>query len=251
MVRLKKSLGQHLLVAPGILKKIAELGEIREGDSVVEIGPGTGLLTKEILKYPLKRLYLIEIDKEMVNYLKRYIQDERVVIIEDSATSFNYEKFKENSLKIMGNLPYQVASLIVENIIYYYFLIPLVLILVQKEVAEKWISGKSWLSLFIQTFYSLEYLMTIPPRFFKPPPKVQSSLLKFTFSPKAEIQDLKDYKKFLTKLYTNKRKILEKKVERFLLRRVGIQEKTRIEELSLKEILSLYFLWQDFQNNSF
>lgn len=243
---LKKRLGQHLLISSGILSKIVEFAQLKEEDVVLEIGPGTGLLTKEILKYPIKRLYLIEIDPEMIDYLKKTLKDERIFLIHGDATTFNFEELGERSLKVLGNLPYNVASLIVENLVYYHSLIPLALFLVQKEVAEKWLSGKSWLSLFIQTFYELKYLMTIPPRFFKPRPKVDSALLSFHLSPKKEIKDLKDYKKFLTYLYQHKRKMLRKKFPEELLKECHLSGTLRAEDLGLREAFLLYEKWTHF-----
>jgi len=239
-LRLKKSFGQHLLISPGILSKIAELCEIKRDEILVEIGPGTGLLTRELLKYPLKKLYLLELDREMLNLLEKTIQDERVVLLQADATSFNYESLKERELKVVGNLPYNVASLIVENIIYHHRLIPDALFLIQKEVAEKWLSGKSWLSLFIQTFYDLSYLMTVPPRFFKPRPKVESALVKLKRNPKSKISDPKSFKRFLTHLYQQKRKMLKKKFPVELLQSCQIPETSRAEDLSLKEVFLLY-----------
>ncbi len=242
-IKLKKRFGQHLLISLGVLKKIAEFAELEEEDTVVEIGPGTGLLTRELLKYPIKKLFLIELDSEMVAYLKNNLKDERIVLIQADATSFNYAELNERELKILGNLPYNVASLIVENIVFYHTLIPFSLFLVQKEVAEKWLSGKSWLSLFIQTFYDLEYLMTVPPRFFKPPPKVDSALIRFKKSIKKEITDLKNYKKFLTLLYQHKRKMLRKKFPEKLLKEVNLSGTLRSEDLTLKEVFHLYEKW--------
>lgn len=242
-IKLKKRFGQHLLISLGVLKKIAEFAELEEEDTVVEIGPGTGLLTRELLKYPIKKLFLIELDSEMVAYLKNNLKDERIVLIQADATSFNYAELNERELKILGNLPYNVASLIVENIVFYHTLIPFSLFLVQKEVAEKWLSGKSWLSLFIQTFYDLEYLMTVPPRFFKPPPKVDSALIRFKKSIKKEISDLKNYKKFLTLLYQHKRKMLRKKFPEKLLKEVNLSGTLRPEDLNLKEVFHLYEKW--------
>jgi len=239
-IKLKKHLGQHLLLAQGVLEKIAEFAEIKEGEVLLEIGPGTGHLTRFLLQYPLKRLYLLEIDPEMINYLKTHFQDERLIILQADAKDFDYRSLKEEKLKLIGNLPYNVASLIVENVIYYHELIYEALFMVQKEVAEKWLSGKSWLSLFIQTFYDLKYLMTLPPKFFKPKPKVDSALIKFIYAPKERISDLKAYKKFLTYLYQHKRKMLRKKFPQGLLEGLKIPPTARAEELNLREVLLLF-----------
>uniref|UniRef100_A0A832GQU6 Ribosomal RNA small subunit methyltransferase A n=1 Tax=Caldimicrobium thiodismutans TaxID=1653476 RepID=A0A832GQU6_9BACT len=240
MVRLKKSLGQHLLISPGILQKIAEKAEIKEGDIVVEIGPGTGALTKYLLQYPLKRLYLLEIDPEMIKELRSKFSDERLTIYQADAVSFNYRNLGEGPLKVVGNLPYNVASLIIENVVYYHVLIPQVVVLVQKEVAEKWLTQGSWLSIFIQTFYDLDYIMTIPPRFFHPPPKVDSSLIKLSLHVKTSLADLAKYKNFLTHLFQHKRKMLRKKFPAELLEKSQIDGHLRVEALSLGEILRLY-----------
>lgn len=242
-IKLKKHLGQHLLISPGVLKKIAEFAELKKEETIVEIGPGTGFLTKELLKYPIKRLILIEFDYEMVDYLKNNLKDERIVLIHADAATFDYRALNERELKVLGNLPYNMASLIVENIVFYHTLIPFSLFLVQKEVAEKWLSGKSWLSLFIQTFYDLEYLMTVPSRFFKPPPKVNSALIKFKRNIKKEFFDLLRYKNFLTFLYQHKRKMLKKKFPEKLLMEANLPGTLRPENLKLKEVFLLYEKW--------
>jgi len=244
-MKLKKSLGQHILKSTDILKKIVDYADIQEGEVVVEIGPGLGALTKFLLEKPLKKLYLLEIDKEMVDILKKDIIDERLVIIHTDARYFNYRVFEERSLKVLGNLPYNVASIIVENVVYYFDIVPSCFFLVQKEVAEKWHSGKSWLSVFIRTFYDINYLMSIPPRFFYPPPKVDSALIQLNRNLKKEIKDLKEFKKFLTLLFQMKRKMLRKKISLEILRRAQINEELRVDELSLEEILRLYEAWRD------
>ncbi|MFN3505233.1 MAG: 16S rRNA (adenine(1518)-N(6)/adenine(1519)-N(6))-dimethyltransferase RsmA [Caldimicrobium sp.] len=243
MVKLKKKFGQHILISSGVLSEIAKRAKIQEGEILLEVGPGLGHLTKELLKYPLQKLYLLEIDKEMIAYLKEKIIDERVVFLEGDATTFNFSALEISPLKVVGNLPYNVASLIVENMVFHHKIIPFALFLVQKEVAEKWIKGGSWLSIFIKTFYDIKYLMTIPPRFFRPPPKVNSALIEFTLNAKVEISNLALYKKFLTHLFEGKRKMLRKKFSEKLLAKRGIENSKRVEELSFKEIVNLFLEW--------
>lgn len=196
-MKLKKHLGQHLLVASGVLDRITQLIDPKDGDILVEIGPGTGNLTKKILTYPFKALHLLEIDPDMIRSLKENIKDPRVVIHEADAVGFDFCSLGEN-LKVFGNLPYNVASLIVENTVFYHRCIPQAIYMLQKEVAEKIQKGPSWLSTFVRTFYKVEYLMSIPSRFFYPKPKVQSGLIRLTRKEDAPKVDLKVIKIFST-----------------------------------------------------
>ncbi|GAB6065652.1 16S rRNA (adenine(1518)-N(6)/adenine(1519)-N(6)) -dimethyltransferase RsmA [Aquifex pyrophilus] len=241
-MRLKKSFGQHILVSRGVLNKIARSLEIKEGDMVVEIGGGTGNLTRVLLSYPLKKLYVIELDRDMVEHLKE-IEDERLEVIHADASEFPFcELGKE--LKLVGNLPYNVASLIIENTVFNKDCVPIAVYMVQKEVAEK-LEGRretGWLSVFVRSFYDVEYVMTVPPRFFVPPPKVNSSVIKLVRREKINVKDLRDYKNFLTTLFANRRKALRKKIDKELLERAGINPDARVESLTLEDFFKLYSL---------
>jgi len=240
--RLKKSFGQHLLVSEGVLSKIAKELEIKEGEVVVEVGGGTGNLTRVLLRHPLGKLYALELDEEMVEELKK-IQDERLEVIKADATDFPFCSLGE-SLKVVGNLPYNVASLIVENTVYNKDCIPLAVYMVQKEVAEK-LEGKKdtgWLSVFVRTFYDVEYLMSVPARFFVPPPKVTSAVIKLKRNEKLKVENLKEYKEFLIRLFENRRKVLRKKIDQGLLEKAGINPEARVEELKLEDFFKLYEL---------
>lgn len=238
-MKLKKHLGQHLLVARGVLEKIASFLQVEEGDVVVEIGPGTGNLTKEILKNPLKELHLLEIDPQMVEILQNSIKDKRVYIHKADATNFDFCSLGDK-LKVIGNLPYNVASLILENTVFHHKCIPLAVYMFQKEVAEKVQKGPSWLSTFVRTFYRVEYLMSLPARFFRPPPKVQSGLIRLVRKEDTPEVDLKDYKNFLVKLYSLKRKALKSKLSEELLLKAGIDPMCRVESLEPDKVFMLY-----------
>jgi len=243
--KLKKRWGQHLLIASGIIKKLTEFIKINPGETIVEIGPGTGNLTKELLKTDLGKLYLIEIDPEMIEILKRKIKDERVIIIYADATKFDFSSLEEKNLKLVGNLPYNFASLIIENTVFYKDYISFAFYMIQKEVAERLIDGKSWLSIFVQTFYELEYLMSIPPKYFIPQPKVVSAFIRFKRKDYYEITNLKEYKQFLIRLFSQKRKMLKHKIDKIYLENLNISEKKRVEELKLKDFLSLYLSFRN------
>ncbi|RKX57860.1 MAG: ribosomal RNA small subunit methyltransferase A [Thermodesulfobacteriota bacterium] len=241
---LKKKWGQHLLIAGGILKKLVEFAQIKD-EIVVEIGPGPGNLTKELLRTPLKKLYLIEIDPEMIEKLKKSISDKRVIIIHADATKFDFSSLGYKDLKLIGNLPYNVASFIIENTVYFKDYIPFAYYMIQKEVAERLIKGYSWLSVFVRTFYNLKYLMSIPPRFFIPPPKVQSSFIEFKRKDFEEIKDLIKYKKFLTSIFAQKRKILRNKIPENVLYKASINPHSRVEELSINEFIRLFKVFEN------
>ena len=241
-MKLKKSFGQHILVSKGVLNKIAQSLEIKEGDAVVEIGGGTGNLTRVLLTYPLGKLYVIEIDREMVDHLKE-IESEKVEIIQADASEYPLCELGK-SLKLVGNLPYNVASLIIENTVYNKDCIPLAVYMVQKEVAEK-LEGKKdtgWLSVFVRSFYDVEYIMTVPPRFFVPPPKVNSAVIKLVKNEKIKVENLKDYKNFLTHIFSNRRKSLRKKLSEEILKKAGINPNERVDNLKLEDFIRLYSL---------
>ncbi len=247
--RLKKSFGQHLLLASGILERIVEYAELTSEDMIVEIGPGTGNLTVQILKKNPQKVFLLEADPEMVAYLENRfseeIKEKRLIVYLADAKCFDYEVISAKEFKILGNLPYNQASLIVERVIFFFTKVPLAIFMVQKEVAERWQSRESWLSFFIQTFFDIEYLMTVPPRFFFPRPKVHSAVIKLKRKQKKEmIAPLEDYKNFLIRLFTQKRKALKHKMGEEILQKANIPPQTRAEELTLEKVWELYQLWQ-------
>ena len=239
-MRLKKSYGQHVLISQGVIAKIVQFAQLEYGEVVVEIGPGTGNLTKEILKYPIAQLHLVELDREMVDYLKSNIKSDKVYIHHEDAVKFDFCRIGKN-LKVLGNLPYNVGSLILENVVFHKDCIYIAVFMLQKEVAEKIEKGSSWLSTFVRTFYRVEYLMSVPARFFIPPPKVQSGVVKLSRLDGHNF-DLEDYKKFLTNLYAQRRKAIKNKLDEDLLQKARINPMARVEDLRLEDVINLYVL---------
>ncbi len=239
MVRLKKSLGQHLLISKGVLKKIADCIDIK-GGTVVEIGGGTGNLTRELLKKEPKKLIVLEIDRNMVELLEN-IKDVRLEIIEIDASQFDFCSLGEK-IKVVGNLPYNYYSFIIENVVRHRYCIREACFLLQKEVAER-IEGKrnvGWLSLLVRSFYRVEYLMTVPARFFRPPPKVNSGLIRLKRYETLPKVDTDKYIKLLKKIFSDRRKMLKKKIRENILIKCGVNPKARAEELTPLEALCLY-----------
>ncbi len=239
-MRLKKSYGQHLLRSTGVLREIAGALEVREGETVVEIGGGTGNLTRVLLEEPLGKLYVLELDPEMVEKLVE-IKDPRLEIIQADASGFDFCSLG-GELKLVGNLPYNVGSLIIENVVFHHRCVPLGVFMLQKEVALK-LSGKEdlgWLTVFLRTFYEVEYLMSVPPRFFIPPPRVDSGVIRVRRRRELPEIDLIDFKTFLTRLFSMRRKKLKKKLDEDLLLRAGVDPNLRVEQLQIGDFIKLY-----------
>ncbi|WP_457601165.1 16S rRNA (adenine(1518)-N(6)/adenine(1519)-N(6))-dimethyltransferase RsmA [Hydrogenivirga sp.] len=244
MGRLKKSYGQHLLVSRGVLEKVAQELKLSENDRVVEIGGGTGNLTRVLLERPIKELIVLELDTEMVEILKG-LSNERLRVLQADASRFEFCSLGEN-LKVTGNLPYNVGSPIVENVVKNHRCIPLGVFMLQKEVALK-LCGKGetgWLTVFVKTFYEVEYLMSVPPRFFVPPPKVDSGVIRLVRKEAPPELDLRKFKRFLTSVFANRRKMLRKKLKEKVLEEAGIEPSLRVEQLSVEDFLRLYNVYE-------
>ena len=243
MVRPKKYFGQHFLKSKGVVERIADALEITPEDTVIEIGPGTGVLTEELLKRSPKRLIALEVDKELIPLLEEKFKDyPNFELLNLDATKVDFCKFGEN-LKVVGNLPYNVASLIVLNTIYSKDCIDRAVFMVQKEVAERLTlkhKKPSWLGILLNTYFDTEYLMSVPPRFFNPPPKVVSAVIRLKPKKKQPNIEPQEFKKFLEKLFAERRKMLKKKLPEEVLRKANIEPTKRVEELKLEDFIRLY-----------
>jgi len=181
-VRAKKHLGQHFLTNKNIAKKIADALTEKNYNTILEIGPGMGVLTQFLL--PKKSAtYVIEIDSESVTYLKVHFLNLAKNIIEADFLKFDLSTyFKQNQVAIIGNFPYNISTQIVFKTLENREYIPEFCGMFQKEVAQR-IAHKEGskiygiLSVLCQAFYDVTYLFTVPPTVFNPPPKVDSGVL--------------------------------------------------------------------------
>ncbi|MCX7760664.1 MAG: 16S rRNA (adenine(1518)-N(6)/adenine(1519)-N(6))-dimethyltransferase RsmA [Hydrogenothermaceae bacterium] len=243
----KKQFGQHLLISKDVITKIVDTLDIKEEDNIIEIGVGTGHLTEEILSRNPSIVYGIEIDKAAYPIIEEKFKDYRnfELIKADFFDVDLKSVIGDKKVKFTGNLPYNVASNIIIKTVYFLSNIKLSVFMVQKEVAEKIIAKPrskncTFFSVFIQTFYKPEYIMSVPARFFYPPPKVTSGVIKLIPKEKIQITDIDDYREFLSKLFQNRRKMLRTKIDTELLKSADINPESRVEELNLEHILKLY-----------
>ena len=181
VVRPKKNLGQHFLTDLNIARKIVDsLGT--QFPDVLEIGPGTGVLTQFLLKRNDTNLHVIEIDRESVAYLKQNFPQLSNIYEEDFLKAGVETRFP-GKFNIIGNFPYNISTQIFFRILAVRNLVPEVVGMVQKEVAERIASkhgSKSYgiLSVLLQAFYNIEYLFTVSEHVFLPPPKVKSAVIR-------------------------------------------------------------------------
>jgi len=183
MIRAKKHLGQHFLADKNIAEKIADSLLNKDALPVLEIGPGTGVLTEKLMNknFPLS---VIEVDNDSVEYLKENF-DKKFEIIQGDFLKTDLKNIIKGDFCIIGNLPYNISSQIFFRILEEKQKIPEVVCMIQKEVAERISSkhgNKSYgiLSVLLQLFYKIEYLFTVNENVFVPPPKVKSGVIRLT-----------------------------------------------------------------------
>lgn len=182
-VRAKKHLGQHFLTDESIAKNIADTLNFNGYDITLEIGPGMGVLTKYLLDKPTET-YVIEIDTESVTYLDAHYPILHGKIISKDFLKYNInEVFEGKPFAIIGNFPYNISSQIVFKCLELRHQVPEFSGMFQKEVAERICEKKGSktygiLSVLVQAFYEAEYLFTVSPDVFNPPPKVNSGVLR-------------------------------------------------------------------------
>ncbi len=223
---LKKSLGQHFLIDKNIIKKIINLVQI-SNKNVVEIGPGDGALTDEIIKKDPKKLTLIEKDFKLVKKLKdKYFNNKKIKIFHSDVLKFNVEEIIKKNTIIFGNLPYNISSQILVKFIKFRQWPPKyndIIFMFQKEVGEKIIGkypSKDYGRLSILTNYKFEVLnkFLVSPNCFYPKPKVNSLILHF--SPKRKkkfnILNINNLEKVTNILFSNKRKMINKNLKKII-----------------------------------
>ena len=221
----KKSLGQNFLNDTNLLSKIVDDGKISTNDTILEIGPGTGSLTNEILKKKPKKLIVVEKDNNLSEFLFNKFGDQIKILNKDILTcykDFNYDE----PIKVFGNLPYNVSTKILTSFIKIENLnkkFNKFIFVFQKEVADRIIAEentRNYGRLSILTSWKLnrEKILDINPKFFFPKPKVWSSLISLT--PKIKIEHLKNVKhlEHITNIFFNQRRKMIRKPMRQLFK---------------------------------
>jgi 16S rRNA (adenine1518-N6/adenine1519-N6)-dimethyltransferase len=247
-VKAKKHLGQHFLTDENIAKKIADSLTGNTYNDVLEIGPGMGVLTKYLLEKEFTT-HVIEIDPESVDYLKAHYLNLAERIISKNFLKINLDDFfGEKQLAIIGNFPYNISSQIVFKAIENKHRVPEFSGMFQKEVAKRIAEGPGSkvygiISVLTQAFYDVEYLFTVPPTVFNPPPKVDSGVIRLTRKENYTLPvDEKLFFRVVKTAFNQRRKMLRSSLKTFNLSD-KLREDTiftqRPEQLSVQEFINL------------
>lgn len=183
-VQPKKKLGQHFLKDMGIAERIASSVTGNGYNSVLEIGPGTGILTGLLLKRNFADFRVVEIDHESVNYLHEHFPDLKNILTGDFL-EMDLDRYFNGKMAIIGNFPYNISTQILFKVLKYREKVAEVTGMLQKEVAERICSApgsKAYgiLSVLLQAYYKTEYLFTVSEHVFVPPPRVKSGVIRLT-----------------------------------------------------------------------
>jgi len=208
-VKAKKYLGQHFLKDMGVARQIAESLTLDGPTTVLEIGPGMGVLTQFLLQNPLIDLTAVELDSESVVYLHEHYPDLKV--IEADFLKMDLKSVFSDKFCIIGNFPYNISSQIFFKMLDNKDSIPCLAGMIQKEVAERIAApagSKTYgiLSVLMQAYYKIEYLFTVNATVFDPPPKVQSAVIRFTRNEVSQIDCNEQLFKTVVKTAFNQRR---------------------------------------------
>ncbi|MBS1904331.1 MAG: ribosomal RNA small subunit methyltransferase A [Bacteroidetes bacterium] len=256
----KKSLGQHFLFDENILRRIADACDVREGESVIEIGPGTGALTRHLLHHPLSRLIAFELDDRAVDVLEREIADPRFEVVHTDFLKTDLQNIApEARLNVVGNIPYYITSPIVFKLLEERTIIRSATLLVQLEVGERLVAVPRTKqygipSVISQCFADVKMLFKVKAGAFRPPPNVDSAVVRLDFTndyfarsnipPPANFTD-KQFSRMVRTLFSMRRKTIKNNLK--ALGDTGADAAAlepylpkRAEELDVAEMVKLY-----------
>lgn len=251
----KKSLGQHFLNPGAHTHAIAEAVEIVPGELVVEIGPGEGVLTRELLERGA-RVIVVEKDSRLIPFLAETFRDEvqsgQLQIIEGDALEFALPKKLQRSVyKVVGNIPYYITGALLRAFLSAKHQPKTLVFLIQKEVAERVARSKkeSLLSLSVKAYGEPQYIKTVPRGAFSPAPKVDSAVLRVRDISRANFKNKLTEQRFFDLIhagFAQKRKLLVRNLENVLgtkaseaLQQAGIPQNARAEDVPLEQWLHL------------
>lgn len=252
--RAKKRLGQHFLISKETADRIAALAEPGSGKVVVEVGPGRGALTLPLARSGA-RVIAVELDRDLVGYLKALLRDfDDVTVLNQDFLAFDPNEHRLSQFVLVGNLPYNITSPVVDWIVQHRLLIPRAVLMVQREVADRLASkpgSKAWgpLGLLTQLHYHIEARLQVAAAHFRPRPQVGSTVVELTRlagrTPRPPVQ----LEEVVRWAFEHRRKMLtnnllphlglEAAVLRRMLGDLGLAENVRAEQVTTEQFIAL------------
>jgi len=247
-VRPKKALGQHFLTDQSVAQAI--VASLQSRGPVLEVGPGTGVLTKYLLQEPDIELKVVELDSESVRYLLEHYPKLAPNMYEADFLKLDLRKLFPDCFAIIGNFPYNISSQIFFKVLDYRDQVPEVVCMIQKEVAERMAAGpgsKTYgiLSVLMQAWFDIEYLFTVGEGAFLPPPKVKSAVIRLTRNGRCALDcDEELFKRVVKTTFNQRRKTIRNSLKPILSTLPKLPDyipylDARPEQLSVEEFVEL------------
>lgn len=252
-----KALGQNFLVSSKVVENICNYANINESSYIIEIGPGLGAVSEEILNRKAT-LLAIEIDHNMVNILKNTFKNDRFSLIHQDFLKINLEELFNNiknqkDIKIISNLPYYITSQILNKLILADYPFNCFVAMMQKEVGKKILSPErkdlNPLQCILKLQYDVSLIQHVSKNDYLPRPEIDSIVLKFQKKPPLfDIKNLEIFVDFLKKAFQNRRKTLMKNLSSYfnknqieeIYTNLELSKEVRIDEISLEQIVLIY-----------
>ena len=254
-VRAKKNLGQHFLIDQDIASRIVGLftGHFNP-ELLIEIGPGTGVLTQHLLKPASWRFLAADVDKESIDFLKKTWPDHADQFVLQDFMQLNSSTLEADRLAVIGNFPYNISSQLFFKMLEMPLQVTEIVCMLQREVARRIASGpgsKEYgiLSVLLQSRYKVEYAFTVDEHVFQPPPKVKSGVIRLSLLENKVLPcQFKNLQKLVKQAFNTRRKTL-----RNALKPIGIPESIqthfwldkRAEQLEVSEFEELTRIYEE------
>ena len=244
----KKRFGQNFLTDQAIIVSLIDAINPQKTETIVEIGPGLGALTKPLLK-KVDHLHVVEIDRDIVSWMQKEYISHNIMIHNVDALKFDFGQLG-NHLRVTGNLPYNISTPILFHLLDNLAHIVDMHFMLQKEVVERMVATPSTsaygrLSVMLQYHLNMEYLITVPPEAFEPAPKVESAFVRCVpHAVKPYIaQDYDLFYKVVLAAFGQRRKTIRNTLKDFLndddFAQLNLNAQLRAENLTVKDFVQI------------
>ena len=254
--RTRKRFGQHFLHDRNLVDRMVRTLDLKQDDTVVEIGPGRGALTYPLLE-DLPHLHVVELDRDLITLLRQENTPDRLSIHESDALKFDFRTLKpaDKPLRVVGNLPYNISPPLIFHLLSQSDAISDMTFMLQKEVVDRLTASpgtRDWgrLSIMVQYYCQADYLFFVPPGAFSPPPKVDSAVVRLlpypTLPHPADDED--HLRRLVAQAFTQRRKAIRNSLKSLVsleqFEAVGIDAGLRPDQLSVADYVALANLSQ-------